>query len=146
METINYQPPAEGILLQTNRPDYKVYKIACECMTDKHAITMSVSVDDSCISVEHSMTVYTPFFREYIRQRYDIKNDILSELRWFSVNLVNSLMNRLSMTWRIWTQSHIEMEAGTIMTAQQALNYSKTLAGAIKDLEDHRQANARSGQ
>lgn len=145
METINYQQPAKGILLQTDLEDYKVYKIACECMTDQHSITMLVSVDDACISVEHSMTVYTPAFREYIRQRYDIKNHFLSELRWFAVNLVNSLMNRLSMTWRIWTHSHIEMEAGTLMTSQQALNYSGTLARAIKDLEDHQQINERSG-
>ena len=146
METINYQQPAKGILLQTDREDYKVYKIACECMTDQHAITMSVSVDDACISVEHSMTVYTPAFREYIHQKYSINGGILYEIQWFFVDLINSLLNKLALTWKIWTKSHIEMEAGTLMTAQQALNYSETLARAIKDLEDHQQINERSGQ
>lgn len=105
------QKPAEGILKVNDYGNSTSYKITCECGDDSHSHNMWVEADDSRVSV----TIYTT-----------VKS------KWWE-------MSRWKKIWTLVTKGYIEMETDVIMSEQQALNYSATLAKAIEQVKVHDQ-------
>jgi hypothetical protein len=102
------QIPAEGVLLQKDYGDAKVYKVACDCGSDEHSHSVWVEADETGVSV----TVYTQ-----------------QKTKWW-------VLNRWQKIWTLLTKGYIEVESNLIMTEQQALNYAETLKKAVKDVQD----------
>jgi hypothetical protein len=104
---VEYQTPAEGILIQRDYGNAKIYTVTCECGHSEHKHSVWVEADDLGVTV----TTYTQ-----------------QKTKWWK-------LNRWQKIWQLLTNGYIEFEADLIMTEQQALNYSETLKSAIKDVK-----------
>ena len=101
------QKPAEGILIQKDWGDTKIYSVECDCGSDDHAHTVFVEADECGVTV----TSYTVQ-----------KTDFWSKTRWSHI-------------WTLLTRGYVKYEAGIIMTRQQALNYATILNQSVDDVE-----------
>ena len=111
------QQPAEGILLQRDYGDAKVYKVTCECGDSDHDHLLWVEAEDGSVTV----TTYTQ-----------------QKTKWWD-------LNRWQKIWTLLTKGYIEYEASIIMTKQQALNYAGIINSAVVDVEIFRnQRNKKS--
>ena len=108
------QQPAEGILLQRDYGDAKVYTIACECCSTNHSQTVWVEAESTGVTV----TTYT-------RQKS----------KWWE-------LNRWQTIWTLLIKGYVEYEGSIIMSEQQALNYSETLKKAINDVKSFKQSRS----
>ena len=134
------QTPAEGILLRSDHGDAKWYTVPCSCgCGSDHEVWIEADKDFG-ISIHTSTKQKTDFWTESVPKRYDIKNDWLQEFDWFWKDLCNGLVTRIKLTWGIWVHGYLKYESTTIMSKQQALNYSEMLKQAIKDVENFRKA------
>lgn len=115
---LSYQPPAEGIMLQKDFGNSKMYRVACDCGDPTHDITLDVEAEDSRISVRHYLKVQTDWWATP------------TQYYW-----LNSMIHRVKLTWNVWFRGYVEYEAVTFMTKQQALNYTRTINRAINDVE-----------
>jgi len=95
-----------------------------------------VEADETGVSVNTYATVKTDYWNETVKKRYDIDNPWLQEWDWFWKDLVNGLVARLRLTRDIWFKGYVQCETTTLMSKQQALNFSETLKLSIKDVED----------
>ena len=100
------QQPAEGILLQRDYGDAKIYTLTCECSNPDCTHSVWVEADDTGVSV----TTYTQ-----------------QKTKWWE-------LNRFKIIWRLLTRGYVEYEASIIMTEQQALNYADVLNKATVDV------------
>jgi hypothetical protein len=101
------QTPAEGILIQRDYGDAKVYTVMCECGDGNHQHNVWVEAEDIGVLI----TTYTQ-----------------QKSKWWK-------LNRWQTIWILLTKGYIEYEATLIMTEQQALNYAEILKTAIKDVK-----------
>ena len=101
------QIPAEGVLLQKDYGDAKVYKVACDCGSDEHSHSVWVEASDTEVSV----TVYTR-----------LRSKWWTTTRWQKI-------------WQLLTKGYIELEESIMLSDQQALNYAETLKKAIADVK-----------
>ncbi len=112
---MNFQKPAEGILLNNDYGGAKNYTVVCDCGCSDHDHRVWVEADAFGITV----TTYT-------KQ----KTNWWSKTRWHHI-------------WTLLTKGYIEVESDTIFSKQQAFNYAETLKAAIKDVEEFREAKQR---
>jgi hypothetical protein len=105
------QTPAEGILKIRDFGTSVSYKVTCECGDDSHSHNIWVEADDSGVSV----TIFTT-----------------AKSKWWQ-------LNRWKKIWTLLTKGYVEYEADVIMSEQQALNYSATLAEAVKQVKQREQ-------
>lgn len=106
------QKPAEGISQVSDFGHSIWYQVECECLNPDHCHTVDVGVELGDVIVEINTQVSTPFW---------------SKSRW-------------KMIWEILTKGYTSHEACIILTKQAALNYAEALKGAIKKIEDRRNA------
>jgi hypothetical protein len=130
------QTPAEGILKKNDWGDCKVYEIVCDCGQANHNHNSFVEADETGVSVQTFISVKSDYWSETIKPRYDIDSIWLQEIDWAVKGIVNSFINRVKLTWTLWTKGYVECETTLCMTKQQALNYAETLKSAIKDVEE----------
>lgn len=130
------ETPAEGILKSGDYGNSKYYSVVCGCGQPDHTLTVEVEADDMGVNVNTYATVKTDYWTDSVKKRYDIDNPYLQELDWVWKDLWNGLINRLKLTWIIWTKGYVRCETTIAMTEQQALNYAETLKSAIKDVKD----------
>ena len=109
-ELMTAQMPAEGVMIQKDYGDAKVYKVACECGDGNHTHQVWVEADETGVAV----TTYTQ-----------------QKTRWWE-------LNRWQQIWQLLTRGYIEYEGSVIMTEQQSLNYAETLKKAIEDVKQFR--------
>lgn len=103
------QTPAEGILKINDFGNSTCYKITCECGDDGHSHNVWIEADNSRVTV----TLYTT-----VKSKWWEKN------RWKQI-------------WTLLTKGYVEYESDVIMSEQQALNYSATLADAVEKVKEH---------
>lgn len=110
---MNPQKPAQGIMQQFDLESYKVYKIACDCGEDEHAISAHIGIEGDeeveLVNISFYVDTYTP---------------------WYS-----SRFNRFKAIWKLLTTGVIELEHHLLLNTQSALNFSATIDQAIKDVE-----------
>ena len=123
---MEYQAPAQGILINNDYGDSKFYTVACSCGNPDDEIRVNVEAEDTGITVHVWTTVKTPWWKKAWN------ND-----SWIA-GLYNGIAHRISMTWRLWVYGYLENESWTILNKQQAFNFSETLKNAIKDFEKFR--------
>jgi len=135
-ERMKAEAPAQGIMKTNDYGDSKWYKVACACSDSSHEINFSVEVNDSGeINVNTYVESKTDWWSQTVEKRYDIDNTWLQEFDWAWKELVNGLITRVKLSWRLWTKGYIRTESTVMMSEQQALNYAETLKSAIKDLK-----------
>ncbi len=132
------QQPAEGILKRNDFGDVKYYQVVCGCGQDTHDHNVEVEASETGIDVNIYATAKTNYWRETVEKRYDIDNPYLQEIDWFFKDLINGFVNRLRVTWQLWTTGAVRVETTIAMSEQQALNYAETLKSAINDVKTFR--------
>lgn len=130
------QKPAEGIMQTHEWGHSKMYKVACSCGQPYHDHDIDVEADETGVSVDIYTTVKTDYWSETVDMRYDIENVALQEAHWFVVNLINSTIRKLKLTWELWTTGEVTVETTIHMTEQQAINYAETLKTAVNDVKN----------
>jgi len=105
------QKPAEGVLVQRDYGDAKVYTVPCTCGCEDGTHNVWVEADESNVTV----TTYQQL-----------------KSKWWE-------LSRWQMMWTLLTKGYVEYEACIIMTEQQALNYAETLKTGIQDVKFFRE-------
>lgn len=118
---MEFQQPAEGILLKKNFGDAIMYGIACDCGNAEDDIHMSVEADDCEVTVHHYVKVKTDWWTTHHKRQF-----------------ISGFITRLKLTYSIWVKGYLEYEAWTMMTQQQALNYAETLKSASNKVTEYR--------
>lgn len=121
---MDYQTPAQGILVQKDFGSSKLYQISCDCGDVDHDLILEVESDDGLVSVRHYVKVQTDWWARP------------TQFYW-----LNSIVHRVKLTWNIWVRGYLEYEAVTYMTKQQAFNYAYTLNQAVKDVEQFQETS-----
>lgn len=138
------ETPAEGILKRSDFGDSKFYSVACSCGNDDDAIEFEVEADEMGVTVNTWTIQKTDYWTEAVMKRMDIGNPWAEEFDWFWKDIWNGFVTRLRLTKNIWWDGYVKYQSTTIMTKQQALNYSETLKSAIKDVESFQKQQRRS--
>lgn len=120
---LTYQEPAQGIMKINDWGHSKMYKISCECGDDNHDIVLDVEADDTGIAVRHYVNVETAWWNKP------------TPFYW-----LNSILHRVKVTWEVWTQGSVKLEATSLMNEQTALNYADTLKKAIEDVKNFKKS------
>lgn len=129
------QTPAEGILKTHDWGDSKMYKVVCLCGNDEDSFEFEVEADESGVTVTTYTTQKTDWWTNAVDKRYDIENPWLQEFDWFWKDVWNGLITRLRLTKNIWLDGYVKYQSTTVMTEQQALNFSDTLKSAVDDVK-----------
>ena len=132
------QKPAEGILTRGDWGDAKMYQIVCGCGQEYHDHNVEVEAAETGVNVNIYVTVKTNYWTETVTKSYDIENTAFQEAHWFFVDLINSTIRKIKLTWELWTTGAVTAETTIHMTEQQALNYAETLKSAAKDVKEFR--------
>ena len=132
------QAPAEGVLLNHEWGDSKMYQVVCGCGQDYHSHYVEVEADETGVNVNIYATAKTDYWSDTIEKRYDIDNTWQQEFDWFWKDLINGFIRRLKVTWEVWTTGAVTVETTITMSEQQTLNYAKTLENAIQDVKNFR--------
>lgn len=133
------QKPAEGILLLREFPDSKFYSVPCSCGNPDDEITFEVEVEDwGEITVNTYTKQKTSWWEDAFNRRksYDYDKEWQYHVNYWLRGWLNGLAHRFKITWSVWVKGYVEYSQTTVMTKQQAINYSATLQQAVKDLED----------
>ena len=101
------ETPASGILKSSDYPDFKCYKVVCECQDDDHAHDVCIEVEDGEVAVR----IYTTTTSTY----------------WS--------LNRWKQIWEILTKGHLKQQVALLLNEQQARNYSHALTKAVEDVK-----------
>jgi hypothetical protein len=114
---MEYQKPAEGILLNNDFGVSKFYTVPCSCGNTDDEINVEVEADDAGVTVH----VWTT-----------------TKSKWWSNLWYERFFNKLVMTWEIWTKGYVKVESWTMLNRQAAYNFAETLKSATNDVEEFR--------
>jgi hypothetical protein len=114
---MEYQKPAEGILLNNDFGVSKFYTVPCSCGNPDDEINLEVSADDTYVTVN----VWTT-----------------TKSKWWSNLWYERFVNKLVMTWEIWTKGYVKVESWAVLNRQAAYNFAETLKSATNDVEEFR--------
>ena len=132
--------PAEGIMKTGEFGDSKFYKVVCSCGQPDHDVNFEVEADETGVNVNTYVIAKSDYWSETFVRRFDIDSTWLQEWDWFWKDLINDVVRRVKLTWRIWTRGYVQTETTIAMTEQQALNYAETLKKAIQDVKDFKKS------
>lgn len=108
------QTPAQGISIDHEYDEAKVFNVECECTADDHAVKMWIEVqrDRACPEIEVSFYVVT-WTREFWKD-------------WPA---------RLRAVWNILVHGVHRQEHHMILTSQAAVNFAAAIQNTVMDLE-----------
>lgn len=111
--------PATGIMKLFDYPDWKVFRIECDCGEHSHAVDMSIEIRKELdfpnqIELEFSATTITPFW--------------------------NKGFSRFKTALKVLVFGHAEYSHTIVLKKQVALNLAETIKHAINDLEHEQTA------
>ena len=134
------QEPAEGIMQTYNYPNFRTYHIECACADPDDAIDFIVEESHGEIVIQTSTTQKTSWWDDPFkkRQSFDIKSELLFNINYYVRGFLNALAHRLCITWDVWVKGHVKYSQTTIMTPQQAINYSNVLQQAVEQVQSYK--------
>lgn len=108
------QSPAQGISLERDFGDAKIFNVECDCSADEHAVKMWIEVqrDNDIPDVEVSFYV-TTWTREFWKD-------------WPA---------RLRAVWDILVKGVHKQEHHMLLGKQSAINFATAILDTVKDLE-----------
>lgn len=130
------QEPAFGIMKTGDYGTCKSYTVQCSCGSPDDELKFEVESDELGISVTTYTKQKTDWWTDTynLNKSYTFKNPILFQVNYVVRGLLNSVAHRLKLTYNIWVKGYLEYEQCTMMSEQQALNYTNTLVTAMKDV------------
>ena len=134
------QTPALGVMQTYNSPGFETYKIECSCGSADDAIELVVEETHGEVIVSTHTRQKTAWWSDPFRQHksYELNNELLFQINYYVRGFLNALTHRLKVTWAVWIHGCVEYSQSTVMTPQQALNYSDTLRRAVERVTQHR--------
>jgi hypothetical protein len=129
--------PAQGISKTSKYPGYESYQVPCICGNPDDTIEFTVDVDDCEVTVSTYTLQRTPWWEDPFKRHrsFGINNELLYQINYYVRGFLNALSHRLKVTWSVWVHGHVKYSQTTIMTPQQALNYSETLRQAVANVQ-----------
>lgn len=109
------ETPAQGIYKVNDWGGSVMYRAVCSCGNDDCTHTIDIEADDAV-----NVTIYTK-----------TRTDFWSKTRWHHI-------------WKLLTKGFVDFETVIILDKQAALNYSATLASAVKDVENFRKQHGKN--
>lgn len=136
------QTPAAGIMQTYMSPDFESYRIECSCGSADDAIELVVEETHGEVIVSTHTRQKTSWWSDPFQQSksYDINNELLFQINYYVRGFLNALSHRLRVTWAVWIRGHVDYSQSTVMTPQQALNYSEVLRQAVERVTQHQQS------
>ena len=122
--------------MRGNYGDSKFYQVVCGCGQEYHDHNLEVEAADTGVNVNLYITVKTDYWTDTFEKRYDIDSPWQQEFDWFWKDLVNGLINRVKLTWELWTSGAVTAQSTIAMSEQQAINYAETLKKAVEDVKN----------
>lgn len=126
---MNYQEPAEGIVLEQSFDTAKFYTVYCDCGDEKHRIKLVVEAED-LVTVSHYINITSCWWNDQ-PTRFDF---------------INKIIHIVVTTWHLWTKGYIECESHVLLSEQTALNFSETLRKAIQDVKTQKEKTGNKPQ
>jgi len=114
---MEYQKPAEGILLNNDFGVSKFYTVPCSCGNSDDEINLEVEAEETGITVH----VWTT-----------------TKSNWWADSWYKRFINKIAITWQLWTKGYVKLESWTLLNRQAAFNFAETLKSAINDVEEFR--------
>lgn len=127
------QLPADGIARIGNFADSSLYNIDCSCGNPAHSVVVEVEAANNSVDVTTYVTVSTNYWWTFFEKRYDIDNALLQSADWLWKDIANAVLNRIRLTWNIWSNGYVETETTITMTPQQVINYAAILQQSAVD-------------
>lgn len=120
MKLLKAQTPAQGISLEKDWGDARVFNVECDCSSDDHAVKMWIEVqrDQDIPDVEVSFYV-TTWTREFWKD-------------WPS---------RLRAVWDILVHGVHKQEHHMLLNRQAALNFATAITNTVKQLDPKNQTS-----
>lgn len=116
------QDPADGVM----KTGDSMYRIACNCGTPEHDVTMSVDLDDRDMP---SITFYTQTSTTWWKQPFKITYTEGWPL-WQAKLFLNAAINKVSLVYDVLFKGRVEFETVVILTRQQCLTLAEILLQA----------------
>lgn len=139
VDQMKAQTPALGIMLLHERADSKTYLIDCQCTDPDDSITLTIESQEwGDVVVNTCVTVKSPHWID----RFGYNRAPWGEISWYNYincsirQFLNSLTHRLIVTRDVWIHGYVKYESSTLMSQQQAFNYTATINKAIDDIEE----------
>jgi hypothetical protein len=134
---MEYQKPAENIMLTHDFKDAKFYSVNCSCTNPDDKIDLEIEADEyGEIVVYFHTTAKTHWWKTLANwETHKIDNPFLYLIVNSVQSLINGLHQRIKLTKEIWWNGYISLQTTTILTKQTALNFSETLKDAVKEIE-----------
>jgi hypothetical protein len=114
-DTMKAQTPAQGVSIDADWADAKVFNVECDCTSDDHAVKMWIEVQHDAdipdVEVSFYVTTWTPVWKGW-SQRLQAVYDILVK--------------------GVYKQEH-----HMVLNKQSAVNFSAAIESTVKELEKH---------
>jgi len=104
------QEPAQGIMLDKDFGDAKVYTVACECSDPTHAANMWIEATSDVEVQDITLTFY-----------------VNTETKWYS-------LNKFQQVWEILTTGYLKTQSSIILNKQGAVNLANVINKSVEDL------------
>jgi hypothetical protein len=104
------QTPAQGIMLDKDFGDAKVYTVACECHDPEHMVSMWIESTSDVETRDVTLTFY-----------------VNTSTKWWS-------LNRFQQIWELLTMGHVKTESSIILSKQGAVNLANIITKTVEDL------------
>jgi hypothetical protein len=133
------QEPAKGIVLTADYPDAKFYTVKCSCGHSDDDIDLIIEAEDTGISINFFTKMTTNYWDSTFRNRYDLDNLFLHDLFNPFIDLINGIITRIRMTWKLWTKGYLEYHSYTVIEPQTAVNLAGVLIKAVEKVKEERE-------
>ena len=104
------QTPAQGIMLDKDFGDAKVYTVACECGDPNHMANIWIEATSDAKVQDVTLTFY-----------------VNTESKWWSIN-------RFQQIWEILSTGYVKTESSIILNKQGAVNLANIITKTVDDL------------
>jgi len=104
------QTPAQGISIDNEYDEAKVFNVECECTADDHAVKMWIELDRDAPYV--TVTFYADFWTP-----------------------VSGWWQRVKIAWNVMVHGVHRQEHDLMLRKQAALNFASAITQSVKELE-----------
>lgn len=131
------QKPAEGVMLKKQFPNAEWYEVACDCgeNTHNHNVWIESDPETNSIAVYIYTESSTDFWTQTLDEHKDFDNSFINTVWRNTTYVINETVRRTRLVMRVLIRGSVSQETTTILSKQQALNYSKLLQESMSRID-----------